>query len=69
MLRIPAPLRIAGLYLANLFAAVVGTSMLDFGTTRAIAGPATLQTMRQHCLTEDLVSAVMAFVLGSATGS
>jgi hypothetical protein len=64
MPRIPAPLRIAGFYLANLFAAVVGTSMLDPGIARAIAGPASLTTLRRYCLAEDLISAAMAFVLG-----
>jgi hypothetical protein len=64
MIALPRPLRAATLFLGNLFAAVVGTTMIDTGITSGILGRATLSTMRGHCLAEDLVSAIVASGLG-----
>jgi hypothetical protein len=64
MIALPRPLRAATLFLGNLFAAVVGTTMIDTGITSGILGWATLSTMRGHCLAEDLLSAMVASALG-----
>jgi hypothetical protein len=61
MIAVPKPLRITGLFLANLFAAVVGTSMMDSGIVLYVLRP---KTWKGALLAEELVSAVVAFGLG-----
>src|ERR1700733_16140101 len=61
MIAIPKPLRIAGLFLANLFAAVVGTAIMDSGIVFHVLHKYDWQT---KLLAEDLVSAMFAFALG-----
>jgi hypothetical protein len=57
MIVVPKPLRIAGLFLANLFAAVVGTAVIEAGISFGISNPKTIGLL----VAKDLI---VAFALG-----
>jgi hypothetical protein len=54
-------LRIAGLFLANLFAAVFGTAVMESGIALKIFHP---KTLNGSLLAEEFTSSIVAFVLG-----
>jgi hypothetical protein len=59
--RRPKPLRVVGLFLANLLAACVGTAIMDNGLTNQVFHP---RTYGGRLIAEDFVSACVAFCLG-----